>query len=265
MSTPPDKDQARARIAALVARFREQHASYKRADYKETQVRRDFIDPFFKALGWDMDNSAGNAEAYREVIHEDRLRVGQAMKAPDYSFRLEGGKRLFFVEAKKPAVRVKSEVEPAYQVRRYAWSAKLPISILTDFEEFSVYDCTKRPKPDDKASVARIKYIGFADYDKEFDFLWDTFSKESVRKGSFDRFVKSDKGKRGTASVDDAFLASLNDWRRYLATSISLRNKHLDEEGIGYVVQQIMDRLPFLRIACATASATARQTRLLLG
>ncbi|MDX9750612.1 MAG: T9SS type A sorting domain-containing protein [Flavobacteriales bacterium] len=54
MFTPPDKEEARARIAALVARFREQHASYKRADYKETQVRRDFIDPFFKALAGDM-------------------------------------------------------------------------------------------------------------------------------------------------------------------------------------------------------------------
>lgn len=93
MSIPPSKEEARARIAALVARFREQRASYLRADYNETQVRRDFIDPFFKALGWDMDNSAGNAEAYREVIHEDRVKVGKAVKAPDYSFRLEGGRR----------------------------------------------------------------------------------------------------------------------------------------------------------------------------
>ena len=114
MFIPPNREEAHARIAELVARFREQYASYKRPDYNETQVRRDFIDPFFKALGWDIDNSAGNAEAYREVIHEDRVKVGKALKAPDYSFRLEGGKRLFFVEAKKPSVRLKSEVEPAY-------------------------------------------------------------------------------------------------------------------------------------------------------
>lgn len=249
MFTPPTKEQARASIVELVARFREQYASYKRADYNETQVRRDFIDPFFKALGWDMDNSAGNAEAYREVIHEDRVKIGKALKAPDYSFRLEGGKRLFFVEAKKPAVRVKSDVEPAYQVRRYAWSAKLPISILTDFEEFSVYDCTKRPKPNDKASMARITYIRFEDYDREFDLLWNTFSKESVRKGSFDRFVKSDRDRRGTASVDSAFLESLDNWRTYLATSISLRNRDLGEEAINHVVQQTIDRIIFLRIA----------------
>lgn len=249
MPTPPSKETARAAIAELVARFREQYQSYKRSDYNETQVRRDFIDPFFKALGWDVDNSAGNAEAYREVIHEDRVKVGKALKAPDYSFRLEGGKRLFFVEAKKPFVKVKSEVEPAYQVRRYAWSAKLPISILTDFEEFSVYDCSKQPKQDDKAAVARIKYITFEDYDKEFDFLWNTFSKEQVRKGSFDQFIKSDRGKRGTASVDAAFLESLDSWRTYLATNISLKNRDLDEESLNHVVQQTIDRIIFLRIA----------------
>lgn len=249
MFIPPNREEARTRIAELVSRFREQYASYKRPDYNETQVRRDFIDPFFKALGWDIDNSAGNAEAYREVIHEDRVKVGKALKAPDYSFRLEGGKRLFFVEAKKPNVRVKSEVEPAYQVRRYAWSAKLPVSILTDFEEFSVYDCSKRPNAEDKASVARIKYLTFEDYDKEFDYLWDTFSKEQVRKGGFDRFVKSDRGKRGTATVDDAFLESLDTWRKYLATSISLRNHDLEEEDLNHVVQQTIDRIIFLRIA----------------
>lgn len=48
-------------------------------------------------------------------------------------------------EAKKPAVNLKENPKPAYQLRRYAWSAKLPISILTDFEEFIVFGCTKKP------------------------------------------------------------------------------------------------------------------------
>ncbi len=94
------KQEAFTQIAALVERFTEQIASYKNSDYNETLTRKDFIDPFFKALGWDIDNSQGNAEAYREVIHEDKLKIGSATKAPDYSFRLPGGKRLFFVEAK---------------------------------------------------------------------------------------------------------------------------------------------------------------------
>ena len=42
--------------------------------------------------------SQGYFEAYREVIHEDRSKVSGKSKAPDYSFRLPGGKKLFFVE-----------------------------------------------------------------------------------------------------------------------------------------------------------------------
>ena len=113
------KESAFQKISELVERFEEQYSSYKKSEYNETLTRRDFIDPFFKALGWDMDNEQGYAEAYREVIHEDRLKIGTATKAPDYSFRLAGGKRLFFVEAKKPGVSVKDEIQPAYQVRRY--------------------------------------------------------------------------------------------------------------------------------------------------
>jgi len=53
----------------------------------------------------------------------------------------------------------------------------------------------------------------------------------------------------GTATVDKEFLQSLDNWRTYLATSISWNNKNLDEEEINYVVQQTIDRIIFLRIA----------------
>ena len=127
-------------IHQLIDRFRANLDSYKRGQYNETLTRIEFINPFFKALGWDMDNERGYAEAYKDVVHEDAIKVGGGTKAPDYGFRI-GGARKFFVEAKKPSVDVKGDPHPAYQLRRYAWSAKLPLSILTDFEEFAAYDC----------------------------------------------------------------------------------------------------------------------------
>ena len=243
------KQAALEKIKSLVERFEEQKEFYRKADYNEMQTRRDFIDPFWKALGWDIDNENGYAESYREVIHEDRVKVGGATKAPDYSFRLVGGKRLFFLEAKKPSVIIKDEVAPAYQIRRYGWSAKMPISVITDFEEFAIYDCTTKPKPTDKASNGRIKYLTYADYVKEFDFIWDTFAKERVLKGSFDKYITNDKNKKGTSTVDNEFLQSLDKWRIELALNIALRNKHIDEEELNFVVQHIIDRIVFLRIA----------------
>ena len=62
-------------ILDLVARFEQQFEAYQSGQYNETQVRREFLDPFFKALGWDIDNEQGFAEAYKDVIHEDQVRV----------------------------------------------------------------------------------------------------------------------------------------------------------------------------------------------
>ena len=99
--TSISKEAAQSKILSLVERFNEQYASYRNANYNETLTRRDFIDPFFKALGWDMDNEQGYAEACREVIHEDKIKISGSMKAPDYSFRLGGGKRLFLLKRQK--------------------------------------------------------------------------------------------------------------------------------------------------------------------
>jgi len=150
--------QAKEQVAKLVERFARNLDVYKRADYKEARVRVEFVDPLFEALGWDVRNEQGHAEQYKDVVHEDAIKISGATRAPDYCFRV-GGLRKFFLEVKKPAVSVRGDVGPAYQLRRYAWSAKLPLSILTDFEEFAVYDCRRRPKPADKASVGRITYL----------------------------------------------------------------------------------------------------------
>ncbi|HEU0220057.1 MAG TPA: TaqI-like C-terminal specificity domain-containing protein, partial [Gallionella sp.] len=234
-------------VLTLVENFERNLDAYRSGKYNETQVRRDFIDPLFKALGWDMDNSAGYAEAYRDVIHEDAIKIGSSTKAPDYSFRI-GGQRKFFLEAKKPSVNVKDDVEPAFQLRRYAWSAKLPLSIVTDFEEFAVYDCRAKPDKGDKASKARLFYCTFRDYAAKWDEIAAIFSKEAVLKGSFDKYASTSKGKRGTTEVDSAFLEEIEGWRDLLARNIALRNANLSQRELNFAVQQTIDRIIFLRI-----------------
>ena len=240
--TAPDQ------VVELVERFRRNFEVYKRADYKEARVRAEFIDPLFAALGWDMRNAQGYAEQYKEVIHEAALKTGGEVRAPDYSFRL-GGVRKFFLEAKKPAVWVKGDVGPAYQLRRYAWSAKLPLSVLTDFEEFAVYDCRQKPKPGDKASVGRVLYLTFEQYLDRWDDIYNIFAKESLLRGSFDRYVQDTRSKRGTGEVDAEFLKEIEGWRVTLARNIALRNPALTIHELNFAVQRTIDRVIFLRIA----------------
>lgn len=241
------KETARQIIADLAERFSKNLTVYKNAGYNETQLRREFLDPFFEALGWDVANKQGLAEQYKDVIHEDAIKVGEQTKAPDYSFRV-GGQRKFFVEAKKPSVSIKEDIGPAYQVRRYSWSAKLPLAILSDFEELSVYDCRQKPKPADKASVGRVAFYTYDQYLEKFDEIYDLFSKEAVLKGAFDKFARADAKKKGTTEVDKEFLKDIEHWRELLAKSIALRNDKLSNDDLNYAVQTIIDRIIFLRI-----------------
>ncbi|PZR76095.1 MAG: restriction endonuclease subunit M [Chthoniobacterales bacterium] len=238
---------APSEIVDLVARFTEHAEAYRSGAYNEAQLRKEFVDPMFKALGWDMDNLSGYAEAYKDVIHEDAIKIGGATKAPDYCFRI-GGTRKFFLEAKKPSVDIKSDAHPAFQLRRYAWSAKLPLSILTDFEEFAVYDCRVEPGLSDKAGVARVLYLSFTEYASRWDDIAKIFSRESILKGSFDKFAESNKAKRGTAQVDDAFLDEIEKWRADLSRNLALRNPKLSQRDLNFSVQRTIDRIVFLRI-----------------
>jgi len=234
-------------IISLVKRFESNRDAYKAGKYNETQVRREFIAPFFEELGWDVANKHGYAEAYKDVVHEDAIKVGRATKAPDYSFRI-GGVRKFFLEAKKPSVNIKEDTHPAFQLRRYAWSAKLPLSILTDFEELAVYDCRVKPVKTDKASHSRILYYNYNEYISRWDEIASIFSRDNILKGSFDKFVESKKDKRGTAEVDAEFLKEIERWRNLLARNIALRNLQLSQLELNLAVQLTIDRIIFLRI-----------------
>lgn len=248
-SAAQNKDEAFAmtqltELTTLFERNKKQYTSV----YDEANTRTDFIDKFFELLGWDIRNEQGYSEQYREVVLEDKVTICGKVKAPDYAFRI-GGLRKFFVEAKKPSVNIKDELEPAFQVRRYGYTAKLPLCILTDFEEFAVYDTRIKPSSSDKPSAARIFYCTFEEYHKHFDFIFNTFSKEAILKGSFDTYIEENKNKKGTSEVDKELLKLVEGWRTDIAKNIALRNPSLDIYHLNTAVQKIIDRIIFLRIA----------------
>lgn len=234
-------------VIDLVERFERNLDQYRSPNYNETQLRREFLDPLFEALGWDVNNRKGYAEAYKDVVHEDSIRIDEQAKAPDYSFRI-GGQRMFFLEAKKPFVNIKTDVAPSYQIRRYGWSAKLPISILSDFEELALYDTRIKPVQTDKASTARVAFWSYRDYLTKWGEIYGIFSREAVLKGSFDRYVSDSKRKKGTAEVDEAFLKEIESWRESLARNIALRNPGITTKDLNFAVQRTIDRIIFLRI-----------------
>lgn len=240
--------EGKDKVGNLVEYYRKSAGQYRAQSYKEAHARKDFIDPFFAALGWDVHNEQQLPPQNQEVVIEDSVDIEGHKKAPDYAFRF-GRTRMFFVEAKKPGVAIKTNVDAAYQLRRYAWSSKLALSLLTDFEELAVYDCRKRPVKTDKASVARTSYYRYEDYPDRWQEIWDVFSRDAVWSGSFDAYAKDARRQRGTSEVDDEFLREIEEWRNVLARHIAINNKHLEGYELNDVVQRTIDRIIFLRIA----------------
>ena len=167
------KESARAQVAELVKRFRRNEAEYRDAGYNETQARTEFITPLLEAFGWDVHNRSGQPLIYREVIEEATVEVGEERlsKRPDYELRL-ARQRKIFIEAKKPSVRIDRDRAPAFQTRRYGYSASLPISVVTNFYQLVIYDCKPLPRENDEAHVARLHQYGYGDLEARFDELW---------------------------------------------------------------------------------------------
>ncbi len=130
-------------IKELVQGFAKHIGSLKAADYKESQVRLHYIDPFWTLLGWDVTNREQLAPQEVEVVVEPSMDSvddeGLRSRAPDYVFRANGFPR-FVVEAKRPAVDIDTNRKAIYQAKRHAWSAAIPFAVLTDFEQFRLYE-----------------------------------------------------------------------------------------------------------------------------
>jgi type I restriction-modification system DNA methylase subunit len=242
------KEEGREIVRQLVELFDSRKTQIMKQDYLETSVRTEFLDDFFKALGWDIKNRTHLGEVRLESGLKPRT-DGKKGRA-DYEFNLGRGKS-FFVEAKKPFEKLETNAHHAVQARRYAFSAKHPVVILSDFEEFSVYPGRGvEPKAGDGAEVARLDGISckYMDYMAKWDQIWRYFSRDSVRAGALETIPGITGDAKGERTVDELFLTDIETWRKDLAENIYKNNPQLSPRSLNEVVQKTIDRIVFLRI-----------------
>lgn len=244
------KDESFEQLKALVDAFKKEYDILKDSQYKEAQLRNDFLNPLLKTFGWDVENESRKTQFLREVIQEEGIDVEEdddtiAKKNPDYTLRIQGTRKLF-VEAKKVSIDIVKSNKSAFQTRRYGWNANLGISILTNFENLIVYDCRYKPSSKDNANIARYKIFHFTDFTKDFDSLYELLSFDSIASGYIDNYFSVTDN--DVVTFDDYFLEQIEGWRKQLATEIISNNKGFDEEDINFLVQRLLNRIIFLRI-----------------
>ncbi|MCC7294026.1 MAG: Eco57I restriction-modification methylase domain-containing protein [Phycisphaerales bacterium] len=265
-----------ADLTALVRGFAEHLARLVSPEYKESQARLQYIDPFWTALGWDVSNAAQRPPQDVDVMVEPSMDTvddgGFASRKPDYIFRLNGFSR-FIVEAKKPSIDLDADRKAAYQTKRYAWSAAIPFAILTNFKQFRLFDTALTPALNEpKRGLIDEFALDFEDYPSQWDVLFSTFRREAVAGGSLEalrakiRRVRPGKrlrtpdrmvlDLRGDEPVDRVFLDHLEVYRRHFATAIYRENKKAYPDAgtlhgaarLTETIQRLIDRIVFMRV-----------------
>ncbi|MCK7517825.1 MAG: hypothetical protein MZV64_09005 [Ignavibacteriales bacterium] len=118
-------------VSELVKDFKASEQHYLNSSYSEADVRNDFINKFFIALGWDVRHETQKNPYEQEVRVEKAVQIAKAQKRADYSFSIAPNFRTvkFFVEAKKPSHGLENK-DYYFQTARYGWNASTPIAVL---------------------------------------------------------------------------------------------------------------------------------------
>src|SRR2546421_5657780 len=176
---PQNFDEAFDRVKDLVTTFKENEREFLAPSYSEIDVRKDFIDKFWIALGWDVNHDLQKNPYERQVKVENNVNVEGRMKKADYAFFAPNFRDvLFFVEAKKPSRNIDNP-DDYFQTVRYGWNAHTPVAVLTDFEHFRVLDCRYEPNVDSVLSYGALEKFHYSDYAdlEKFRRIYHLFSR----------------------------------------------------------------------------------------
>lgn len=263
-----EKDEAKRSVSHLVESFDRDLATIKKGTAGlEANVEDNYIKPLFAALNWNIHNE-GLDHARQEWIVQYQLK--RAGGRPDYLLRvwdesITRMRHVLIMEAKHPKYDIVRDARWISQAYLYAYSTlsraerperRVPLSLLTDFEEFRLFDC-RDPEPlktrDDPVPFNKRVIKGFdikyTDYVDRFDDLWATFERSKVAQGSLGQWRLSDQNlKDARIPPDVAFLATLRGWRLELARSMYRNDKTLTEDILTSASQLYVNRLVFLKM-----------------
>ena len=262
-------------LERLTTSFRKNLSHLKSEAYDESALRNDYLIPFWRALGWDVENLKSATQPLREVQIESRVNIAGKKKRADYLFRTDGIDR-FVCEAKKPKDGLSDR--DAYQAQRYAFNLKLLIAALANFEILKLF--VVGGKPEQNAPWDVCKQWHFSEFVEKAQELWDLFGRNNVAAGSLDRFVAGlpkrvikGRARQGwliaperVRTVDADFLAYIDDRRAELAKDLvrSNRKTKWTDELLNESVQRILDRILFVRICEDRDIDTGRSLELIL-
>ena len=228
-----DKAGALEKIRILVERYNQKEASGEIKHFSESQVKKDFIEPLFEALGWNTRDSS-------EVSAEENIDGKRA----DYGFRINGITK-FYLEAKSPKIDLNN---PSFikQAVNYAYYKSCTWAVLTNFKELRVYNAEIRSNS--LLEIELFPTIPFSEYAEKINQLM-LLSKESFEQGLTDKEAEKWGKKAKKIPINQQLLEDFTRFRELLSKDITKLNqsKNLSQDNLDEAVQRVLDRLIFIR------------------
>ncbi len=217
------KEEAKQKIVELVTKYESLSPSEIKG-FHEAKTKQGFIEPLFRALGWDFDDT-------NEIAPEEKASNGRV----DYAFKLKGVSQ-FYLEAKA----LKADLtNPDYikQAVTYAYNKGVTWAVLTDFEELRLFNA--------QANTPFLTFT-YKDYTTNFDKLW-LLSRESLENGVLNKEAAQYGALQTPVPIETRLFKQLRQWREDLFNQLHLYNKGLSFTQIDEVIQKLFNRLIFIR------------------
>lgn len=227
------------RIKELIHKYEELKASDEVRKYNEEMTKKDFIQPLFEALGWNVYNRSKKSDS---VSAEEKVSKGRV----DYGFRMNGIPK-FFLEAKSLREdSINYKIEYLRQAIDYAWMKSCSWAILTNFESLVVINADVKESNLTSSIFFVLHPADFLD-----DYRFRLLSKKSFETGGLDEEATRWGKRQFKKPIDAQLLEDLIEFRQRLSESIKENNSDGIKHGnvLDESVQRILDRLIFIRNA----------------
>lgn len=246
----------RKKLTAKILELKNQYEDYKKKygsdgieKLSEADVKKDFVNPLFDALGWTTTNSwEYDEETY--VRHGGFVDISIWIDDPA---ALGGRIPKIFVETKKfgkiESVSERGKQTDLYdkrivgdwtpeerQVLNYCAQAKIRWAVLANYEKFRVFN-----------AFNGLTILDIDSPDQYMDRVEDLLylSRDSV----ISRRIEELETREERPDIDQGFLERMEYWRKILASNIFERNTSLTLEQIKEATQRILDRFVIVRSA----------------
>lgn len=215
----------------------------------EEKIRSGFLNKLLEIFGWNLSN-------INEVIEEKKLQgiartrlreIDSIHVKPDYILCKNGVPKMY-LDAKNIFEDFSTSQENAFQIRSYAWSSSFPISIISNFQKFGIYNTTFKPHSSQRADFKSI-FFTIDDLIEQYDIYAQFFDKDFIQEYKWILPSELDicLNANSTRTLDEDFFSLLDEFRLKLGNEI-LGNSNLPIEKLNYYVQIIINRILFVRI-----------------